>query len=163
MIETSHPLAIRYNDLAVLEHYHAASMFEMMKDTELDIFASFTNDSRKLVREFIIGMVLSTDMAAHFDIIGKFKSKLASTGLLYEVKADKKLCLSMTLKCADVNFVAKNQTLCKAWTRMAMEEYFFQGDQEVKLRMPVSAFMSRATTDPAKCQIVKSLNVCLMY
>jgi 3'5'-cyclic nucleotide phosphodiesterase len=159
LIATSNPLAIRYNDQSVLECFHAASLFEIMRDPELDILASFGTDQKKNIREMIIGMILATDMSAHFDWIGKFKTKMASTGINFELKADKKMCLNLTIKCADVNNSAKNLAQCRKWTHLIMEEFFLQGDAEKQKGIPVSAFMNRDTTDIPKCQIVIYFNV----
>ena len=48
---------------------------------------------------------MATDMVAHFDLVGKFKTKLYGNGngLNLENRIDKKLTLNMAIKCADVN------------------------------------------------------------
>lgn len=154
LVATADPLAIRYNDLSVLEYFHTASLFEMMQDPELNILANFPTDQKKNIRDMIIGMILATDMSSHFDWIGKFKSKMASAGINWEHKVDKKLCLNITIKCADVNNSCKILPLSRKWTQLIMDEFFLQGEEEKRRGVPVSAFMNRETTDIPKCQIV---------
>ena len=154
MISTRASLAIRYNDLCVLENFHASSVFELMVDDSYNIFESFSPEAQKLIREFSISMVLSTDMAAHFDWIGKFKNKLAGSGLNLDVKPDRKLLLNMAMKCADINNPTKKLRNCKKWTDMIMKEFFAQGEEEKRLGLKVSMFMDKNTTDIPKCQIV---------
>jgi hypothetical protein len=154
LISTRSNLATRYNDLCVLEHYHCASIYELMTQSEYNIFAGFSPDAHKLVREMIISMVLATDMAVHFDWIGKFKNKMVGNGIDFENKQDRKLLLNMAMKCADINNPSKKLEYCKKWTEMIMNEFFNQGDEEKRLGLKVSMFMDRDTTDIPKCQVV---------
>ena len=151
-------MATRYNDLCVLEHYHCASIYELMAQSEYNIFAGFSPDAHKLVREMIVSMVLATDMAVHFDWIGKFKNKMVGNGIDFENKQDRKLLLNLAMKCADINNPSKKLEYCKKWTEMIMNEFFNQGDEEKRLGLKVSMFMDRDTTDIPKCQVVIFLN-----
>ncbi|KAI9360474.1 hypothetical protein DFJ73DRAFT_656215 [Zopfochytrium polystomum] len=154
LIATMHPLAVRYNDQAVLEHFHCATVFETMaSDPSMDILAPLSVDSRKAVRELVVSMVLATDMAMHFDWIGKFKTKLNGSGFNCEVKLDRKTLLNVAIKCADVNNPTKTIELSKKWTDMIMEEFFMQGDEEKRLGLPISMMNNRESTDVPKCQI----------
>ncbi|KAJ3098210.1 High affinity cAMP-specific 3',5'-cyclic phosphodiesterase 7A [Phlyctochytrium planicorne] len=153
LISTLNPLTIRYNDQSVLENFHCASIFEMIQNEEYDIFTGFTAEARKLVRESIVSMVLATDMAMHFDWIGKFKNKLTGNGFNFENRQDRKLILNIAIKCADVNNPTKPNESCRIWTDLICEEFFRQGDEEKRLGLPISMFMNRETTDIPKCQI----------
>ncbi|KAJ3087500.1 High affinity cAMP-specific 3',5'-cyclic phosphodiesterase 7A [Quaeritorhiza haematococci] len=176
LINTIDPLTVRYNDQSVLENFHIASVYELMRQDECNIFCNLSHDSYRQIREMALSMVLATDMAMHFEWIGKFKSKMASAvanpapagvanpaaspspgsttgGLNFEVKGDRKLLLNFALKCADVNNPAKPQDQCTRWTDAIMEEFFRQGDEEKRRGVPVSMFMNRETTDIPKCQI----------
>ena len=154
MISTHAPLAVRYNDQCVLEHFHVASVYELMLQEEFDIVSEFPADARKLIREMTISMVLATDMAVHFDWIGKFKNKIAGAGFNFENKQDRKLLLNMAMKCSDINNPSKKLEYCRKWTDMIMKEFFQQGDEEKRRGLKVSMFMDRDTTDIPKCQVV---------
>jgi len=54
---------------------------------------------------------------------------------------------------ADISNPAKVQTLQSRWTQKVMKEFFWQGDLEASLGLPVSAFFNRHTTSVAQCQI----------
>ncbi|KAJ3195416.1 High affinity cAMP-specific 3',5'-cyclic phosphodiesterase 7A [Irineochytrium annulatum] len=153
LISTLSPLTIRYNDQSVLENFHCASIFELMQTEEYDIFANFATESRRLIRESVVSMVLATDMVMHFDWVGKFKNKLNGNGFNFENRLDRKLILNIAIKCADINNPAKPNEYCKRWTDLICEEFFRQGDEEEKKGLPVSLFMGRHTTDIPKCQI----------
>lgn len=154
LISTVDMLAIRYSDLAILEHFHCATIFEMMREDQYNIFENLSLEERKSIREMIISMVLATDMAHHFEWIGKFKTKMSGNGLNLDQKADRKLLLNMAIKCADVNNPSKPTDQSKMWTDLIMEEFFRQGEKEKAKGLPVSMFMNRDTTDVPKCQIV---------
>ena len=76
MVETSHQLAVRYNDKSVLENYHIATSFAAMSDPAYDIFEGFSKEQYKSMRESLVNVVLATDNAKHFDMLASFNSKL---------------------------------------------------------------------------------------
>lgn len=44
---------------------HVSSVFELMKNPVFNIFASFTDEQRHIMRDTIVQMVLATDMGMH--------------------------------------------------------------------------------------------------
>lgn len=72
------PLAIRYNDVSVLENYHCSQAFELLYHPQINLLEGFDADSMKYVRKAIIKAILSTDMVHHFAIKSDFESTLAS-------------------------------------------------------------------------------------
>ncbi|ORY53833.1 HD-domain/PDEase-like protein [Rhizoclosmatium globosum] len=118
LVNSTDPLAIRYNDTSVLENFHCATT--------------------------IVSAVLATDIAMHFDWIGKFKNKMGVSGggINFEVKLDRRLLINMAIKCADVNNPSKPLVSCK---RGRIRLW--------KTGMQVSMFMNRLNTDIPKCQI----------
>ncbi|KXS20315.1 HD-domain/PDEase-like protein [Gonapodya prolifera JEL478] len=158
LINTSAPLALRYNDQGVLENYHCSRAFELMLgDPSINVLASLSPEKFKQVRAGIVSMVLATDMAGHFEYIAKFKNKMTGVGWDFSNPQtgpkDKQLVLDVAMKCSDISNPTKNNSLCTKWTEKIMEEFFFQGDEERKRGVPVSMFMDRATTQIPKCQI----------
>jgi hypothetical protein len=158
LVSIMDPLAIKYSDISVLEHFHASSAFEMMQKDEYNFLENLNLEERKAIREMVISMVLATDMSFHFDWIGKFKTKISGNGLNLEQKADRKLLLNMAIKCADVNNPSKPGDQSRRWTDLIMEEFFRQGDLEKSRGLPVSMFMARGQTDIPKCQLVSLQN-----
>lgn len=152
-INTQSDLAIRYNDKSVLENFHCATAFRLIYEDQNNIFSGLTEAQRKECRESIVAMVLATDMAQHFDLLGKFKSKLAGNGFDPKDRKDRLLLLQIAIKCADISNPAKSTYLCNAWAARVMEEFFRQGDEERRQQLPISAFMDRAKPAEAKCQL----------
>lgn len=68
------PLALLYNDKAVLENHHAATAFRLTLelDSKFNIFLNLEEGQFKELRAIVIEMVLATEMSQHFDIVNKF-------------------------------------------------------------------------------------------
>jgi cAMP-specific phosphodiesterase 4 len=66
LVNTQHMLALRYNDKSVLESHHVAATFALLKKPECNIFDCLNKEDLKVVRNFMIEMILHTDMAHHF-------------------------------------------------------------------------------------------------
>ena len=75
-VAISHSLAIRYNDKSVLEAYHVAEFFSLVKNEAYNALAGLQRTEFNELRSLMIDMVLGTDMAHHFEETAKFKSKL---------------------------------------------------------------------------------------
>ena len=77
LIEKKDDISIRYNDISVLENFHVATTFEILKVDKYNIYSALSKEEYKRVRKIMIGAILATDMALHFAKIGVLKSKLA--------------------------------------------------------------------------------------
>jgi hypothetical protein len=142
---TKNELAITYNDVSVLENHHVAAAFKLLKTEGLDWTKEMGLDEYKDMRETVIGMVLGTDMRAHFEHLTRFKSKIAGEGFKEHIeRKDSRLLLTMALHAADIANPSKPQAIATAWARRSMEEFFRQGDREMELGLPISPFMDRS-------------------
>ena len=78
LVNTRDILALTYNDKSVLENHHIAIAFDtMLKDPSTCIYENFDVVGFKSMREDMINLVLSTDMAKHFHDIDEMKKRLA--------------------------------------------------------------------------------------
>eukprot|EP01116_Phalansterium_solitarium_P017504 TRINITY_DN4328_c0_g1_i1.p1 TRINITY_DN4328_c0_g1~~TRINITY_DN4328_c0_g1_i1.p1 ORF type:complete len:758 (+),score=285.67 TRINITY_DN4328_c0_g1_i1:3227-5500(+) len=153
-INTSSELAVRYNDRSVLENYHTASAFSIMYDEANNIMGGLSEGQRREFRETVVTMVLATDMAQHFELLSKFKSKLSGNeGFDPKDRKDRLMVLQIAIKCSDISNPSKNTYLCCQWAKHVMEEFYRQGDEETRKGLPVSAFMDRSKPSEPKCQI----------
>jgi hypothetical protein len=73
LIEKKDEMAIRYNDIMVLENFHVATTFEILKTPKYNIFSDLSAAQYKRVRKIMIGAILATDMSLHFAKIGVLK------------------------------------------------------------------------------------------
>ncbi|OMJ70238.1 hypothetical protein SteCoe_31836 [Stentor coeruleus] len=172
LINSKNSMAITYNDSSVLEMMHSATTFQLMQKDNQDILANLPKDMGVLVRALIIEMILATDMAKHFDLIGKLKAKMINSPSINLTSADQRNeIMKIITKASDVGHAAKCQELHQKWTSLVCEEFFMQGDMEKAQGLPISMYCDREKTDIAKSQsgfiknivlpIYETLNQCL--
>ena len=75
-------------------------------------------------------MILSTDMAVHFQDLAKLKARLASQGikLLHSEfdprEKDKSMCMEVLLHAADISNPFKPFNTYEKWTHRVLEEFW---------------------------------------
>ena len=166
-INTRSKIAIRYNDKSVLENYHTANIFKLMKDDNYNIFKNFKPEEYRIMRRRIIEGILATDMANHQKVIGAIKNKTE----VYSIKQGKNFTkmfnetdvnklfdaqqevLNMLIHTSDISNPAKPGKISQQWTDRVYEEFFRQGDLEKSLGIPVSVLCDRLTTNVNKAMI----------
>jgi cAMP-specific phosphodiesterase 4 len=166
--ETSHELALQYNDRSPLENMHCAKLYELIKNPEFNVFANLTRDQYKEVRTFCIETILHTDMMGHNAMVKELQ-------LVYEVKSEifatsegvnnpavsevfnqpetKILVMNNLLHSADVSNPCRTWEVTHPWAMKVLEEFFSQGDQEKNLGVPVGFLNDRDKLNRPNSQI----------
>jgi len=152
LINVRDTLALRYNDISVLESHHIASASSLMKLEKYNIFAKLAPDDSSGIRKRMVHMVLSTDMSKHFADIGTFKQRVTAESFDPDDK-DKLLCMGVGIHLADISNPTKPWNLTLKWTELLFQEFFKQGDKERELGIKISDLMDRTTTNIAKAQL----------
>jgi cAMP-specific phosphodiesterase 4 len=157
-IATQSELAIMYNDQSVLENFHVAEAFRIMKMRGYDIFSGLTPEQRKSARDTMIAMVLATDMTQHINILTEMQSALESKAENKSTfdpnnRTDALICLKMAMKCADISNPVKPLHMYEEWAQRITDEFFSQGDMEAERGLPVSAMMDRRKPNLPKAQV----------
>ena len=125
LVITKAELALRYNDISVLENMHCATLFEMLNDDSMNILAGMENDEWVNTRKIITDMILITDMSKHFDSLGTFRTRaLIQNDITIDKFEDRLFVLKMGLKCADLGHSAKNIKLHEQWSDKVCQEFF---------------------------------------
>ncbi|KAF4730030.1 Calcium/calmodulin-dependent 3',5'-cyclic nucleotide phosphodiesterase 1B, partial [Perkinsus olseni] len=104
LVETRHPLALRYNDRSVMENYHAATMFDMLKESEdWDISRGLSRSELKRFRSQIVALILSTDLGATQSLLDQIKGRVeAGTALsVSQFPEDSRLIRELSICMAD--------------------------------------------------------------
>ena len=102
------------NDISVLEMMHCSTTFQAMQQDQGDLLEHLPPDEILAIRVLIIELILATDMAKHFDIIGKFKAKLiSSTPILFTTSEKRLEVLKIIIKASDVGHSAKSLEIHK--------------------------------------------------
>lgn len=162
LIASKNELALRYNDISVLENMHCALVYTLLNDPNCNIFLHLKSSEWTNCRKLLIELIMFTDMSKHFELISRFRMRSCSLhDLNEEIFEDRNLVLCIALKCADLGHSAKTFSLHEKWTFLVSEEFFLQGDLEKRSGLPVSIYCDRDSTDINKSQSGFLRNVCV--
>mmetsp|Transcript_34698 Transcript_34698/g.79520 ORF Transcript_34698/g.79520 Transcript_34698/m.79520 type:complete len:541 (+) Transcript_34698:66-1688(+) len=154
LVKTKHELALRYNDQSVLENYHVATSFELMRDRNVDLL-SHTLGARpptSALRHRVIDMVLATDMGRHKQALDAVTTQLDSVENPVEV--DKLPMEQFLVHLADLGHPLRPFHLHTEWSKRVTEEFFAQGDRELELGFqPVPLMDRKKASSLAKGQV----------
>jgi hypothetical protein len=142
LVNTSHELALRYNDQSPLENMHLAVAWQVSRSPGCEIFEAFPDEEYKLIRKLCIGIVLATDMSTHFDSLSALKSDVKNGSGVSAVTL-----LKTCMKCADLSHGSKPYETHEAWSMRITEEFYNQGDAEEKAGLKVLALFDRKFED----------------
>eukprot|EP00927_Polykrikos_kofoidii_P032087 TRINITY_DN27434_c0_g1_i1.p1 TRINITY_DN27434_c0_g1~~TRINITY_DN27434_c0_g1_i1.p1 ORF type:complete len:1259 (+),score=188.78 TRINITY_DN27434_c0_g1_i1:231-4007(+) len=176
LVETKHEIAMRYNDISPLEHYHAAKMFEIASQEKTNIFKQFERAQYKDVRLVCIEAILGTDNSKHGNMVNDMQMIEESHTAVLDAAAEdhaagtdnwpsrevidllraqdtKKLLRSFYIHFCDVSSPTKSWARCEYWGVHISEEFFMQGDVERQLGIPIILLNDRQKANVAHCQI----------
>ena len=154
-INDSTEIAIIYNDISVLENFHASTLFKTIRKTENNIFEKLTNIDYKIIRKRMISEILATDMANHGKVISLIKSKISTNedGKDFKFKLlsgneqtkneEQQSLLDFMIHLADLAHNTRLFNISLKWVELLSEEFWRQGDLEKKLNLPVTFLCDR--------------------
>jgi len=176
LVETSHDLAIRYNDRSPLENMHCAKLFEIVSQPKTAVFRSLDKQQYREVRQVCIEAILHTDNIHHFAMVKEMQ-------MLYEMNSDvfdialqmyqtgqvdfppreicdilgepekKKSMRNLLLHFSDISNPTKPFDICKRWAWRIVDEFFLQGDQEKELGIIVQPLNDRDKVNKPYSQV----------
>lgn len=149
LMNSTHDLAVLYNDTSVLENHHVAASFALLRDKSQNFFESISQDIYRKYRQKIISLVLATDFSKHFKDIAKLK-------LIYKdmnAEKTKDFMMRIFMHAADISNSTRKWDTYLNWAQLVLQEFFTQGDKEKSLGIPISPLCDRTTVNFAKSQI----------
>jgi cAMP-specific phosphodiesterase 4 len=164
LIETSHELAVMYNDRSPLENMHCAKLFEILKTKETNPFGTIEEGLYREVRKGIIEGILHTDLIKHNDMVKELS-------LLYQMNSEAfdgpertmagdevlqdnvQLLYNSILHTSDIGNAMKPWVLAKRLAQMLLDEYFAIGDLEKAKGIPVQMLNDREKVNIPNSQI----------
>ena len=163
-INDSTEIAITYNDISVLENFHASTLFRTLRKTENNIFDKLTTIDYKMIRKRMVSEILATDMANHGKVISIIKSKLSLnenneykfnllSGNEQTRIEEQQSLLDFFIHLADLGHNAKVFQISLKWVEILSEEFWKQGDLEKDLNLPVSFLCDRDDINIPKSQV----------
>ena len=139
---TKNELAIRYNDVSILENMHISETFKLInQNKDCNIFFGTDSNIYKEIRQKMIECVLSTDMSFHSKHIA-FMKKIIEINKKTKNKKDSSKYnqeyLNLLIHAADISNPTKPFKVYLKWAKLVLEEFFEQGDKEKALGLPIT-------------------------
>jgi hypothetical protein len=146
---TKDKLAIRYNDISILENMHISEAFKLMNtNPECDLFSGVDKKLYEKMRKQMISCVLSTDMANHKGHINFMKTVISQKN---DKNEDSQEYMNLLIHAADVSNPTKPFNIYFKWAKLVVEEFCQQGDKEKALGLECTC--DRKTVNLSKNQI----------
>ena len=159
-------IAITYNDVSVLESFHAASLFKILQKKENNIFENFSDFDFRSLRKRIISQILATDMMNHGKILSVIKTKVNANKNLQGndnkaliIKDSKNIfqeqedLFDFIVHASDIAHNAKEFHISLKWVELLSNEFWGQGDKEKELGIPISFLCDRKDINVPKSQV----------
>ncbi|KAF4672510.1 hypothetical protein FOL47_000425 [Perkinsus chesapeaki] len=141
-IKSRHALAIRYNDIAVLENMHAAKTFELLLDEANNFVSDWSDEQFAEFRKTTINAILATDMKVHFDLTTKLQELGTSLGEVdYESQENRVLVHKCVVHAADISNPVLPTKQYRDWSYRVMLEFYRQAETEKSQGLPFAPFM----------------------
>lgn len=165
LVETSHELALKYNDRSPLENMHCATLFQVVSDPEANVFAQVEKDLYKEMRKGIINAILHTDVTKHNEMMKELsllyqmnseafdELNLESPAVVEVLQSNTQLALNAMLHCADVGNPMKPWSIAERIAYLCIDEFFAQGDLEKAAGIPVQMLNDRDKVNRPNSQI----------
>ncbi|OHT09444.1 hypothetical protein TRFO_04498 [Tritrichomonas foetus] len=156
------PLGILFKNQSVMETHHCSVAISIISKEETNLFYTLDSDDYKAMWTMIIRLILSTDMAKHFNFLKETNELLDDHPLNLEDPSERFIAMDLILKCADISNVSRPFEMANKWCDVLCEEFFRQGDLETTHGMEyTSPLNDRAHLDKPKSQIGFYTFVCL--
>jgi hypothetical protein len=153
--ETRNKIAIRYNDISILENMHIAQAFKLINNpnNEYNIFFNLDTNTYKQFRKEMISCVLATDMTFHNQYVeflkkcSEIKKNNNSNNKNEEKKNNNEYqnFMNVLIHSADISNPTKPFDIYFQWAKMVVKEFYEQGDKEKKLNLPCSCDRNKVT------------------
>jgi hypothetical protein len=143
-VVTRSEIALRYNDISVLENHHCATAFEIAfhrkheDGMDCNIFAALPTATFDHIRHRIVSAILSTDMKHH----GKHVEHMQTFELEHSVNpAQCQFLVELFLHTADIGNPVMPRDIARRWGEAISQEFVAQAEEEQQMGLPVTAFM----------------------
>jgi len=164
LVETTHEVAVKYNDRSPLENMHCATLFQVTTSSpDTNVFANVDKDTYKEMRKGIIAAILHTDMVKHNEMIKELSllyqmnsdalDSLKADGVAKSSAATTQTLMNALLHCADIGNPMKPWEICYELAHLCLDEFFAQGDMEKERGIPVQMLNDREKVNRPNSQV----------
>lgn len=134
-------IALRYNDVSVLENHHCATCFQIITNEKgCNILSGLSRNEFVLLRKLVCTSILATDMSEHQKKLSQLEAHVEYPFSPNSLE-DRQLLVSIILHAADLSNVTLALPLAMRWGELVHDEFKHQADIEQQLGLPVAPFM----------------------
>jgi hypothetical protein len=146
LINTEDELALRYNDVSVLENHHASLACDLIRKDDTRINSGLTKSSQQVFRRTIIKCILDTDMTHHSTLCQKIlKHQPASLDQkdVPESQCDdlRQIFLSACIHTSDLSAQVLPWSVACQWEEKISREFSQQAEAELEVGLVPAPFM----------------------
>ncbi|OHT14361.1 3'5'-cyclic nucleotide phosphodiesterase family protein [Tritrichomonas foetus] len=153
-VKAETPLGILFKDQSVMETHHCSVAISILSRDECNLFHKISDTDIKKMWTLIIKLILSTDMAHHFNLVKTAGEILDKKEYNINVPEHRLLTMQLVLKVADISNVSRPFTLADKWCDVLNQEFFRQGDHEKQQGIGLTSPLNdREHPDKPKSQI----------
>eukprot|EP00814_Leptocylindrus_danicus_P010430 CAMPEP_0116021348 /NCGR_PEP_ID=MMETSP0321-20121206/10336_1 /TAXON_ID=163516 /ORGANISM="Leptocylindrus danicus var. danicus, Strain B650" /LENGTH=428 /DNA_ID=CAMNT_0003492207 /DNA_START=113 /DNA_END=1399 /DNA_ORIENTATION=+ len=145
-VKSQSQLALKYNNVSVLENYSIDSAFELMdEDMALNVFQNFVGDDLEYIKNSVRDAVLYTDMSKHFELlnkVGHLADKVpVNRTMIEEDEAARQLLIKFIVHVSDISNPGLPFELHSPWSHRISDEFSQQVNKERQRGLEVTAMM----------------------
>jgi len=156
------PYGILFKNLSVSETKHCTVAIRILLQDDSNIFNNIDTENSKKLWNWIIQMVLSTDMLLHDSFMIEYNAIVDEGSLNLSSELHRLMTMQLILKVANASNAGRPFHIAERWASLLYEEFWRQGDMEVAQNMPLSQpFNGRKETKIAEEQVSFINGICL--
>ncbi|OHS95423.1 3'5'-cyclic nucleotide phosphodiesterase family protein [Tritrichomonas foetus] len=133
------PLGILYKDQSVMETHHCELAIHIISLDECNIFHALQPNELKNIWNWIIQMILATDMAHHFKLVKNANDIMDQGPINLANTSHRIMAMTMLMKVADISNVSRPFEIADKWCEILTEEFWRQGDLELQGGLEISS------------------------
>jgi len=147
LVNTGDDLAVTYNDHSILENWHLAQTFRILKCFPR-FFQNWNVGEKQKFRKTLVNCILGSDVLHHLEyqefVIANYKA---------ETEEGRFGILPCLLHSAGISMIAKPTLIMKEGVDRTFEEFFAQGELEKKNNLPISPLCDKQKINIPETQI----------
>jgi hypothetical protein len=124
------PLEILFPGHSPSEVHHCTVTILVMSREDCNLMVNMSPDDRRPVWNWLLKLILSTDMSQHFRRLDEAKRLLSDNKFSLEDPEHRFLSMELLLKAANISMISRPFSQAEKWSDMLFEEFFRQGDIE---------------------------------
>jgi hypothetical protein len=128
--------SIRALNSSVLEKFHASTLIGLITNPKANIFETLSNEQVTASRKTIIEVILSTDMAIHFNLVKQFQATSVS-----QFSKNDNMLSGYIAHCGDLGNSCLHYDNYLTWAKLVTQEFNQQTISEAKNSLKVTQFM----------------------